>query len=194
MESKTPSIIDLSAELAKLTMLRRTPHSTMAERKGSVARLASYRDGLLLGIKSSGTDHWERHLTGDELIHILDGTATLEIVCDDGPQVLRDSRWNDRCHSAGRMAPLLLFGGHDGDDRDAFSRRARRARRRRPADGRAQAGTSNRGRHGRQVAQYHRPRRGTCDADHVPWTDPAVDDGGSKGERRSIGEHIPPTS
>src|SRR5438445_3767222 len=85
MESKTPSIIDLNAELAKLTMFRRTPQSTRAETKGSVARLASYRDGLLLAIKSSGTDHWERHLTGDELVHILDGSATLEIVCDDGP-------------------------------------------------------------------------------------------------------------
>ena len=85
MESRTPSIIDLNAELAKLTMFRRTPQSTREETKGSVARLASYRDGLLLAIKASGTDHWERHLTGDELIHILDGTATLEIVCDDGP-------------------------------------------------------------------------------------------------------------
>ena len=85
MASGTPSIIDLNAELAKLTMFRRTPQATMAERKGSVARLASYRDGLLLAIKMSGTDHWESHLTGDELIHILDGTATLEIACDDGP-------------------------------------------------------------------------------------------------------------
>src|SRR5258708_35286096 len=85
MDSKTPSIIDLNAELTKLQMFRRTPQSTRAETKGSVAQLASYRDGLLLAIKSSGTDHWERHLTGDELIHILDGTATLEIVCDDGP-------------------------------------------------------------------------------------------------------------
>jgi len=85
MESRMPSIIDLNAELAKLTMFRRTPQSTREETKGSVARLASYRDGLLLAIKSSGTDHWERHLTGDELIHILDGTATLEIVCDAGP-------------------------------------------------------------------------------------------------------------
>lgn len=85
MESRTPSIIDLNAELAKLTMFRRTPQSTREETKGSVARLASYRDGLLLAIKASGKDHWERHLTGDELIHILDGTATLEIVCDDGP-------------------------------------------------------------------------------------------------------------
>src|ERR1700737_75535 len=85
MESKTPSIIDLNAEPPKFDMFRRTPQSTRAETKGSVARLASYRDGLLLAIKSSGTDHWERHLAGDELIHILDGTAMLEIVCDDGP-------------------------------------------------------------------------------------------------------------
>jgi mannose-6-phosphate isomerase-like protein (cupin superfamily) len=40
----------------------------------------------MFGIKSSGTDHWESHLTGDELVYILDGTATLEIVGDDGPQ------------------------------------------------------------------------------------------------------------
>jgi mannose-6-phosphate isomerase-like protein (cupin superfamily) len=86
MESKMPSIIDLSAELAKLTMFRRTPKSTREETKGSVARLATYRDGLLLAIKSSGTDHWERHLTGDELVHILAGAATLEIVCEEGPQ------------------------------------------------------------------------------------------------------------
>ncbi len=82
---RPPSIIDLNAELAALTMFRRTPQSTREERKGSVAQLASYRDGLLLAIKASGKDHWERHLTGDELVHILDGTATLEIVCDDGP-------------------------------------------------------------------------------------------------------------
>jgi mannose-6-phosphate isomerase-like protein (cupin superfamily) len=81
----TPSIIDLNAEIAKLTMFRRSPQSTMAERKGGVARLASYRDGLLLAIKASGKDHWERHLTGDELIYVIDGSAALEMVCDDGP-------------------------------------------------------------------------------------------------------------
>jgi hypothetical protein len=51
MENKMPSIIDLSAELAKLTMFRRSPQSTAADRRGSVARLASYRDGLLLAIR-----------------------------------------------------------------------------------------------------------------------------------------------
>jgi mannose-6-phosphate isomerase-like protein (cupin superfamily) len=85
MEGKTPSIIDLNAQVAKLAMFRRTPQSTREETKGSVVRLANCRDGLLLAIKSSGNDHWERHLAGDELIHILDGTKTLEIVCDDGP-------------------------------------------------------------------------------------------------------------
>ncbi len=86
MESRSPSIVDLNAELAKLTMFRRTPSSTVADRKGSGARLASYRDGALFAIKFSGKDHWESHLTGDELIHILDGSATLEIVGEDGPQ------------------------------------------------------------------------------------------------------------
>jgi mannose-6-phosphate isomerase-like protein (cupin superfamily) len=85
--SGTPSIIDLNAELAKLTMFRgRTPQSTMADRKGSGGRLAPYRDGALFTTKFAGKGHWESHLTGDELIHILDGTATLEIVREDGPQ------------------------------------------------------------------------------------------------------------
>ena len=84
-ETRTATIVDLNSELAKLTMFRRTPAATAADRKGSVAQLATYRDGLLLAIKASGKDHWERHLAGDELVHILEGSATLEIVCDDGP-------------------------------------------------------------------------------------------------------------
>ena len=85
--SGTPSIIDLNAELAKLTLFRgRTPQSTMADRKGSSARLASYRDGGLSVTKFAGKGHWEAHLAGDELIHILDGTATLEILGEDGPR------------------------------------------------------------------------------------------------------------
>lgn len=84
MGSKLPVLIDLNAEVTKLVMCRRTPQSTPEDRTGSVANLATYRDGLLLAIKASGTDHWEAH-SGDELIHILDGTVTLEMVCDDGP-------------------------------------------------------------------------------------------------------------
>ena len=83
----TPSIIDLNAELAKLRMfLGRTPQSTMADRKGSSARLAAYRDGGLFVTKFAGKGHWEAHLPGDELVYVLDGAATLEIVSEDGPQ------------------------------------------------------------------------------------------------------------
>src|SRR6267378_3203252 len=57
-----PTIIDLNAEAAKLTMFRGlTPQTTRAERKGSAAQLPPYRDGLLLLGKSAGTGHWETH-------------------------------------------------------------------------------------------------------------------------------------
>ena len=54
MESKTPSIIDLNAELAKLTMFRGlTPQTKRAERRGSGAQLGPYRDGILIAGKSA---------------------------------------------------------------------------------------------------------------------------------------------
>jgi quercetin dioxygenase-like cupin family protein len=85
MEGYMPSIVDLTAEAAKLTMFRGlTPLTKRAERKGSAAQLPRYRDGLLLLGKSAGTSHWETH-PEDELVHVLDGSKTLEIVCDDGP-------------------------------------------------------------------------------------------------------------
>jgi len=81
-----PTIIDLNAEAAKLTMFRgQTPRTTRAERKGSTTQLGRYRDGLLLLGKSAGTGHWETH-PEDELVHVLDGAATLDIVQEDGPQ------------------------------------------------------------------------------------------------------------
>jgi mannose-6-phosphate isomerase-like protein (cupin superfamily) len=87
MPTGTPVIVDLDAELAKLTMFRgRTAQSTMEDRKGSAARLASYRDGGLSITKFAGKGHWEAHLAGDELIHIIDGTATLEMLGEDGPR------------------------------------------------------------------------------------------------------------
>jgi quercetin dioxygenase-like cupin family protein len=80
-----PSIVDLTAEAAKLTMFHNlTPTSTFAERRGSTARLPPYRDGILFLGKSAGTSHWETH-PEEELVHVLDGSRILEIVCDDGP-------------------------------------------------------------------------------------------------------------
>lgn len=80
-----PTIIDVSAEAAKLTMFRgKTPKTTRAERRGSSTQLGMYRDGLLLLGKSSGTSHWETH-PEDELVYVLDGSTVLDIVEGDGP-------------------------------------------------------------------------------------------------------------
>jgi mannose-6-phosphate isomerase-like protein (cupin superfamily) len=81
------TIIDLNAELAKLTMLRgRTPQTTRAEREGTAAQLAPYRDGAIFTGKFSGKGAWERHRNGDELVQIIDGAATLYLASGDGPQ------------------------------------------------------------------------------------------------------------
>ena len=80
------TVIDLTAELAKLTMLRgRTPTTTRAARERSSARLTPYRDGAIFASKSAGKGAWERHPDGDELVQVIEGSATLDIVTEDNP-------------------------------------------------------------------------------------------------------------
>jgi mannose-6-phosphate isomerase-like protein (cupin superfamily) len=109
VEGGMTTIIDLNAEAAKLTMLRgRTPQTTFAARKGSAVQLASYRDGLLLLTKFAGKGHWETH-PADELVYVLEGTLTLDIVEKDRLQsytigagtmaIVPEGAWH-RVHSA----------------------------------------------------------------------------------------------
>jgi mannose-6-phosphate isomerase-like protein (cupin superfamily) len=85
-EGNMTTVIDLNAELAKLTMLHgRTPQTTSVERVGSSAELAPYRDGALFTSRFSGKGAWERHMKGDELVLILDGSTALEIATGEGP-------------------------------------------------------------------------------------------------------------
>jgi quercetin dioxygenase-like cupin family protein len=75
-----PAIVDVNAEAAKLTTFRgRTPQTTFAEREGTAAQLGPYRDGFLLLSKSAGKGHWETH-PADELVYVLEGTLTVDIV------------------------------------------------------------------------------------------------------------------
>jgi mannose-6-phosphate isomerase-like protein (cupin superfamily) len=81
------TILDLKAEFAKLNLLRgRTPETTEADRKasGGFATLAPFRDGNIYSAKFSGDGAWERHPNGDELVQIIDGSATLHLMTDDG--------------------------------------------------------------------------------------------------------------
>jgi quercetin dioxygenase-like cupin family protein len=64
----------------------RTPTSTRAERQGSSSPLAPYRDATIFASKSAGKGAWERHADGDELVHVLEGAATLQIVTETGSQ------------------------------------------------------------------------------------------------------------
>jgi quercetin dioxygenase-like cupin family protein len=83
------TVIDLDAELAKLTMLKdRTPTTPEADREGAFARLAPYRDGGLFSAKFAGTSAWERHPQGDEIVHIVAGATTLHLMTDAGRQSL----------------------------------------------------------------------------------------------------------
>src|SRR5947207_3576161 len=130
MESRAPSIIDLNAELAKLIMFRRLqPRTTREERGGSATQLGRYRDGILFAGKNAGTSHWEDHAE-DELVHVLDGTKILDIVCDDGPPksfevhagmiaVVPKGAWHRfRCAEGGTTWSATLPGDHIESDAD----------------------------------------------------------------------------
>jgi mannose-6-phosphate isomerase-like protein (cupin superfamily) len=126
MEDRMPTIIDVSAEAAKLTMFRgKTPKTTRAERKGSAANLARYRDGLLLLGKSAGKGHWETH-PADELLWVLEGSTVLDIVEEDGPRsytigagmlvIVPPGLWH-RFHSAeGATTMSVVVPGENIDD------------------------------------------------------------------------------
>ena len=65
-------IIDVKAELAKLTMLRgRTPVTVEEQRTDAIVRLAPYRDGNIFASKFAGDSGWERHPQGDERVQIV---------------------------------------------------------------------------------------------------------------------------
>jgi len=83
------TILDLNAELGKLPTLRnRRPETTEAERKasGAFVTLAPFRDGNIYSAKFSGNAAWERHPNGDELVQIVDGATTLQLMTDNGLQ------------------------------------------------------------------------------------------------------------
>jgi len=77
--------VDIKAELAGLPMLReRSAHTPADEVTAAFAALAPFRDGSIFAGRFSGETPWERHQKGDELVHVLDGAATLTIMTDDG--------------------------------------------------------------------------------------------------------------
>jgi quercetin dioxygenase-like cupin family protein len=78
--------VDVHGEAAKLRMFHgRTPRTTFVERNGSAVQLGTYRNGMLLLSRSAGTGHWETH-PEDELLYVLDGAMTVDVVEQEGIQ------------------------------------------------------------------------------------------------------------
>jgi mannose-6-phosphate isomerase-like protein (cupin superfamily) len=89
MEGQVVTIVDVKAELAKLSMLQgRRPDMTEADRKGTnaFATLTPFRDGNIFSAKFSGGGAWERHPNGDELVQVVEGETQFHIITDEGPQ------------------------------------------------------------------------------------------------------------
>lgn len=80
-------LIDIKKELAGFPVLRgRSPATSEAEAKAAFVVLAPFGQGGIFAGSFSGDSPWERHRNGDELVHILDGAATLTIMTEGGPQ------------------------------------------------------------------------------------------------------------
>ena len=76
--------VDIKAALADRPVLRgRTRHTTIEEAAPAFATLAEFSDGGVFAGSFEGSSPWERHLAGDELVHVLDGATKLTIVIDD---------------------------------------------------------------------------------------------------------------
>ena len=76
--------IDLGRDLDDLVRLEgRGPHTTEKVAQASFRKLADFRDGGLFAANFSGTSGWERHLKGDEIVQILEGSTRFDIIVDD---------------------------------------------------------------------------------------------------------------
>ena len=65
------AIIDVKSALDKLTLHGLSSRSSETGRKASFDRLAKFRDGGVFAAKFVGETPWERHPSGDELVHII---------------------------------------------------------------------------------------------------------------------------
>ena len=81
MEKGVP--VDIHAAFEQLTFLpTRTPESHGSEPETFAGRLSDYREGGVFVAHWAGLGEWERHLVGDEIVMILEGSATVYLVQD----------------------------------------------------------------------------------------------------------------
>lgn len=75
------------------------------------AEVAPYRDGAVYVSYYSGSSEWERHLNGDEVVMVLEGTTTIVLLRHAG---------EERCFLAGQelmVIPVGVWHRFEGSDR-----------------------------------------------------------------------------
>ncbi len=84
-----PKVVDISDAIAPLPVLRnRRPETRGPEADAAFATLAETRNGGVFAGSFEGESPWERHVNGDELVHVLDGETRLKILTGNGRTVL----------------------------------------------------------------------------------------------------------
>ena len=85
-----PKAVDVSDAIAPLPVLRnRRPETRGPEADAAFATLAETRNGGVFAGSFEGESPWERHVNGDELVHVLDGETRLTILTGNGRTVLQ---------------------------------------------------------------------------------------------------------
>lgn len=76
---------DIRSILNNLPMLTITANTTEEEAGAAFPQLASVDEGGVFVGQFSGQSPWERHPSGDKLLHILDGEMEITVLTTDGP-------------------------------------------------------------------------------------------------------------
>ena len=66
----------------------RRPDTPEAEINAAFATLHDYRDGAIFTCSYSGDSPWERHVSGDEIVYVLDGSARIFLLEQAGEEVV----------------------------------------------------------------------------------------------------------
>jgi mannose-6-phosphate isomerase-like protein (cupin superfamily) len=77
------AVHDLAALLPTLPELTITPDTTFEQAMAAHRMLSAFNQCQLGVVRYTGEVPWERHLEGDELLYVLDGTIDLTILTDD---------------------------------------------------------------------------------------------------------------
>jgi len=91
-----PTAISIKDELKKLKFLsNRTPTTTSEEAKDAFATLARYGDGGIFIAYYAGNSEWERHVSADEIVLVLEGETNLILLSrgEEIPNPLREGEF-----------------------------------------------------------------------------------------------------